>query len=108
MDYIKDRYAFLSILSLNGRHVIVEKATNIKNLRSEWGSDEIGWLEENNRRKIAESSSNMKLWKTIALVQGFKNDAVKYQKFEDAAFLRDVERNCAEILYLRRDLKELP
>ena len=50
--------------------------------------------------------SNMKIWKIISLVQGFKTDAVKHQKFEECFFLRDVERECANVLLARREIKE--
>ncbi|MDP2692799.1 MAG: hypothetical protein Q8O88_04135 [bacterium] len=99
MDYIKDKAKFLGILSTPSRYVIIEKTIDIKKLEKEWEGRTYHELTTTTNKL-----SNTKLNKLISVAQSFKLDSVKRQSFEDAAFFREIERTCAEILCSRKDV----
>jgi hypothetical protein len=101
-DIELDKHELNEILAMQGSYVIVEKFISLSDLRLEWSSNNPF---HDRMKEIARSFSNLKLWRMISIAQGMKEEIVKQQKFEDAAFLRDVERTSAETLVERRRRK---
>lgn len=90
------------IMSLNGRHILTEKTIDIF---SEYKKSKI-----KNRNEWVDAEfpkfSNLKLWKLMSMAQALKQEVVRLQKFEDVAFLRDIERTSAKIILARKKSKE--
>ena len=101
-DIERNRYELKEILEMNGHYVVVEKFISLSDLRLEWSSNNPS---HDRMKEISRSFSNLKLWRMISIAKGMKEEIVKQQKFEDAAFLRDVERTSAETIIERRRRK---